>query len=407
MNDQVTSLSGNIESIDFNYDLNANRLTDDRTNNNIYAGDTIYAYQGNSNRILGVDRIRTDTNTNTNTVPPSLNRSLVYNDVGRLYQVFDQGNLIAQYIYNDDGQRTRKTTYENNLPLETTIYHYSGQGLLITETDEDGNLKRDYIWSEQGQPLAQVDVDNENNPTSAEQITYLHNDHLLTNRLATNQNQTIVWRWEGEAFGNTQAEEDPDGDGQATVINLRFPGQYRDEETNLFYNWYRYYDPQLGRYITSDPIGLDGGINTYGYANQNPLYWIDPRGLNANEDMMGLNLRLDQTLEGGAGGIGGFGGSTRSSKPFPFATQKVKGPKFPNLKDHAHRHEKFFQGTNQYYNSAVKNISTGKSFQFRRNGEQRMCYLTRTGQDSFTFTSTSMSGKVIYTQCMDSSTLSD
>ena len=73
-----------------------------------------------------------------------------------------------------------------------------------------------------------------NNPTSTEQITYLHNDHLLTNRLATNQNQTIVWRWEGEAFGNTQAEEDPDGDGQATVINLRFPGQYRDEETHLF-----------------------------------------------------------------------------------------------------------------------------------------------------------------------------
>ena len=58
-------------------------------------------------------------------------------------------------------------------------------------------------------------------------------------------------------------------------------GQYYDEETNLHYNWHRYYDPKKGRYITSDPIGLNGGINTYGYANQNPLSYIDTNGLNA------------------------------------------------------------------------------------------------------------------------------
>ncbi|MBL1142443.1 MAG: RHS repeat-associated core domain-containing protein [Proteobacteria bacterium] len=57
------------------------------------------------------------------------------------------------------------------------------------------------------------------------------------------------------------------------------PGQYYDEETNLHYNYFRYYDPSLGRYITSDPIGLDAGINTYTYVNANPINLIDPKGL--------------------------------------------------------------------------------------------------------------------------------
>jgi len=88
------------------------------------------------------------------------------------------------------------------------------------------------------------------------------------------ENQQVVWRWEGEAFGSTPAIEDA-----GVVVNLRFPGQYFDQETGWFYNWNRYYDPRIGRYITSDPIGLYGGGNTYSYVAMNPNRYYDLMGL--------------------------------------------------------------------------------------------------------------------------------
>ncbi|HZR02001.1 MAG TPA: RHS repeat-associated core domain-containing protein, partial [Burkholderiales bacterium] len=89
---------------------------------------------------------------------------------------------------------------------------------------------------------------------------------------------TTIWRWDGDPFGFLPASEDPDGNGQPFTLNLRFPGQYFDKETNLHYNYYRDYDPSTGRYIEPEPLGLVGDINLYRYSRNSPVRFFDPDG---------------------------------------------------------------------------------------------------------------------------------
>jgi RHS repeat-associated protein len=102
---------------------------------------------------------------------------------------------------------------------------------------------------------------------------YFHNDHLGTPQVLTDDAQAIAWKAVytpfGEAVASIEIVENP----------FRFPGQYYDQETGLHYNYFRYYDPTTGRYVTPDPIGLEGGINLFSYVAGNPLRWGDPFGL--------------------------------------------------------------------------------------------------------------------------------
>ena len=86
----------------------------------------------------------------------------------------------------------------------------------------------------------------------------MHTDHLGTPRAISNNSNEILWRWEGDQFGDVL----PTGN---LTFPIRHAGQYYDAEVNIFYNYFRDYDPITGRYVESDPIGLNGGLNTYGY----------------------------------------------------------------------------------------------------------------------------------------------
>ncbi len=116
-------------------------------------------------------------------------------------------------------------------------------------------------------------------PPEASGVYYIYADHLNTPRVITDGTNKVVWRWDSDPFGADAANEDPDGDGAKFRYNLRFPGQYYDRETGLHYNYFRDYEPTTGRYVQSDPIGLQGGLNTYAYVNGNPLSHADPLGL--------------------------------------------------------------------------------------------------------------------------------
>jgi RHS repeat-associated protein len=90
-----------------------------------------------------------------------------------------------------------------------------------------------------------------------------------------------VWRWDNiDPFGNNSADENPNNVNGASPLtyNLRFPGQYKDRETGNHYNYFRDYNPGVGRYVQSDPIGLSGGLNVYVYADGDPVAMIDSDG---------------------------------------------------------------------------------------------------------------------------------
>jgi RHS repeat-associated protein len=110
-------------------------------------------------------------------------------------------------------------------------------------------------------------------------LYFIHPDHLNTPRLVADSTGTTVWRWDqAEPFGVNTPDENPSTLG-AFEFPLRFPGQYADKETNLAFNYFRDFDPSIGRYTQSDPIGLEGGPNTYSYVDGNSLSNVDAFGL--------------------------------------------------------------------------------------------------------------------------------
>ena len=104
-------------------------------------------------------------------------------------------------------------------------------------------------------------------------LHYVHNDHLGTTQVLTDKDQNVVWKGNYDPFGNVDIVV------EQVEMNLRLPGQYYDKETGYLYNYFRDYDATLGRYLQSDPIGLNGGLNTYGYVGANPINYTDPFGL--------------------------------------------------------------------------------------------------------------------------------
>lgn len=221
----------------------------------------VYSYEQTSNVLTAItgSLSRTFVSDDVGNITAENNRIYGYDLLNRLITVTDNSTQTAAYTYNALNQRMKKVTSAG-----TKIFHYDPQGKLITETNSSGQTLVEYVYLGD-QPLAMI------RPT--EQAYCYHNDHLGTPRVLTNSTGAVAWKALYAPFGKVTIT------ASTVENNLRFPGQYYDTETGLHYNWNRYYDPKTGRYITPDPIGLEGGINLYPYVGNNSVNKIDPLGL--------------------------------------------------------------------------------------------------------------------------------
>lgn len=250
--DDVSSIADSVTSANsqqFGYDV-LNRLTS-------AAGgywNLTYTYDPIGNRL-------TDTSTATYPALDGLGsiNTVTYNQAGRVSAVAAGPSQIAGYGYDAFGHRLSRTG------KSAALYQYDLAGRLLEETDGQANPQADYVYFGD-QPVASV------SPVTGN-VYFLHDDRLGTPQLATDANQTIQWLAGYQPFGATNT-----GIG-LIVQDLRLPGQEYDSVTGWNHNGFREYVPAFGRYTQPDPLGLNGGINSFLYVEGNPIGRTDPAGL--------------------------------------------------------------------------------------------------------------------------------
>ena len=294
---QISQVSENGHIQKFKYDLNGNRTAKITAEMKIK-----YGYLSKSDQLQQIKYNNGEINYKYNAGDPiyihhvnqigqSKRKEIIsYGARGQLTHITRSDTKPIEYEYNAYLQRVSK--YSNN----EKIQYLWDNGLVSAEinqrTSEPFIAKR-YIYIGI-RPVAFITYDEKGD------VNYyaVHSDHLNTPHQITDKMQKVIWQAEYDVFGSakvqvatlqkqskqfnvTKSAYAIEANNQKNIIsfNLRFAGQYYDTETGYHYNWHRYYNPETGRYLTSDPIGLSGGLNTYSYSGQNPVMEIDPWGL--------------------------------------------------------------------------------------------------------------------------------
>ncbi|WP_019864691.1 RHS repeat-associated core domain-containing protein [Methylovulum miyakonense] len=315
----VIGSTGNVTAIlnpqDYSYDA-LNRLTDftniglgldhhydydaagNRTQKQIGTASTVYQPEPDSNRLNTVSSTSTATyryDATGNLKDNSSGAQFGYDARGR-HTYFKANATSDGYFYriNALGQRTGKDSAAITTGGGARIFVYEGVGHLIGEYDKSGNRLQEHVWLGD-LPVALIGGGGGVFPVLP--------DHLGTPRQIIDGSKQVRWQWDNvDPFGANPPDTNPSGLG-GFYYPLRLPGQYFDVETGLFYNVFRSYDAKGGRYTQSDPIGIDGGLNTFGYVGGNPVNGVDPLGL-----VNVIPNRFDP--DGFAGGGGGLGGGS-------------------------------------------------------------------------------------------------
>ncbi|MGC9659560.1 type IV secretion protein Rhs [Acinetobacter pittii] len=295
------------------------------------------------------------------------NLKLTWDNQNRLIRS-DNNGLVTEYGYDVFGRRLYKKTAR-----ELTLFGWDGD-LMIWESFKSAqtNYTKHYIYEPDSfVPLLQAgykdfiqlietpdyqeyqtkpysiykdpiwNSNTRKKRTDLEQITFYHCDQVGTPQTMTNTRGECVWEILHDTWGTASEITAVNQDNPFEQNNLRFQGQYYDLETELHYNRYRYYEPHSARYVSKDPIGLSGGINTSAYVSD-PTQWIDPRGLASNS-------------------IGSYGSVKSASDTYEkYATSK-------SLKDVAER----YAAGKTANASIVAGVGIGGSVEYKGNGVTR------------------------------------
>ncbi|MEX5753261.1 RHS repeat-associated core domain-containing protein [Acinetobacter baumannii] len=312
----------------------------------------------------------------TEIIQAGKNLKLTWDNQNRLIRS-DNNGLVTDYGYDVFGRRLYKKTAN-----ELTLFGWDGD-LMIWESfkSTQTNYTKHYIYEPNSfVPLLQAGykdfiqlietpdyqeyqtkpyyiykdpVWNRNlgkERTALEQFTFYHCDQVGTPQTMTNIRGECIWEILQDTWGTALEIKAVNQDNPFEQNNLRFQGQYYDQETELHYNRYRYYEPHSARYVSKDPIGLSGGINTSAYVSD-PTQWIDPRGLASTNS------------------IGSYGSVKSASDTYEkYATSK-------SLKDVAER----YAAGKSVGGSATAGVGVGIYANYKGNGESTLTMERKVG----------------------------
>ena len=224
-----------------------------QNNQLVNSGTNQFEYDANGNQIKKLDS------------NGQLFFEFIYNIENRISEVKNsKGNKLAEYYYDPFGRRLSKTLFYLDQTSTTVYFHYNDSGLSSEKSD---NQIVSYLFSPNGYWTTYPILKRASNT-----YYYYQNNYLGMPQLMHSKSGTIVNKKKYSTFGEV------DETIELVIDNLTLPGQYKDRETKLSYNYFRYYDPKIGRYLSPDPV-FQNDDKKYQYVSQNPQKYFDPLGL--------------------------------------------------------------------------------------------------------------------------------